>query len=73
MPGKAQTFDTEFPCPPTNDSLSKNGSDVLVQSQADLTIPSPCTVLKHLLSKLKLKQLKQVQLFILGVTTVQLA
>lgn len=73
MPGKAQTFDTEFPCPPPNDSLSDNGFDVLVQSQASLTIPSACTVLKHLLSKLKLKQLKQVQLFILGVTTVQLA
>lgn len=70
---KTQTLDTELPCPPTNDSLSENGSDALVQSQADLTILSACTVLKHLLSKLKLKQLKQVQLFILGVTIVHLA
>lgn len=57
-----------------NYSLGKKSSDVLSQSQADLTILSACTVLKHLLlSKLKLKQLKHVQLFILGVTILQLA
>lgn len=56
-------------------SLCENGSDVWVQSQAVLQRPTPsaCTVLKHLLSKLELNQLKQGQLFSLGVTTVQLA
>lgn len=56
-------------------SLCENGSDVLVQSQAVLQRPtlSAYAILKHLLSKLKLNWLKQVQLFILGVTTVQLA